>query len=157
MPEINQLTSIDTLSGSDLIPVYQASNSDTRKSSMSTLLSYIEDNLTLPVFTGVSDFTVQRSAPNSDGFIVNINNSSNNTHLNLTPVNDLNHGTIVFPSAANAIDKQRLLITCSKQINTLTIDINGATAIQGAPLGFSANDFVSFKYDLEISTWVRIG
>lgn len=45
MATINQLSSIDTLQAGDQIPVYDASNGDARKASMTTLVNYISDNI----------------------------------------------------------------------------------------------------------------
>jgi len=43
MTNINQLSSIDILSGGDLVPVWATNNGDTRKSSLTLLASYIND------------------------------------------------------------------------------------------------------------------
>ena len=45
MTTINQLSSLDTLSGGDQLPVFSTGNGDARKSSISLLLSYIAANL----------------------------------------------------------------------------------------------------------------
>ena len=58
MATINQLSSVDTLQGGDQIPVYDQSNGDARKASMSTLLQYIDANVTLPTGTVYSYDTV---------------------------------------------------------------------------------------------------
>lgn len=42
MPTINQLSSIDTLSSGDQIPVYSASNGDARKASMSAIKDFVQ-------------------------------------------------------------------------------------------------------------------
>ena len=48
MTNINQLSSMDTLSGGDLLAVWAQNNGDTRKSSLTLLLTFMQDNLTLP-------------------------------------------------------------------------------------------------------------
>lgn len=58
MATINQLSSVDSLQNGDQIPVYDQSNGDARKASMSTLLSYIESNIELPAGTVYSYDTV---------------------------------------------------------------------------------------------------
>jgi hypothetical protein len=58
MATINQLSSVDTLQGGDQIPVYDQSNGDARKASMTTLLQYIDSNITLPTGTVYSYDTV---------------------------------------------------------------------------------------------------
>jgi len=46
MATINQLSSVDTLQGGDQFPVYDQSNGDARKTSLTTLTAYIEANIT---------------------------------------------------------------------------------------------------------------
>jgi hypothetical protein len=48
MSNINQLSTINTLQGGDLIPVWSTNNGDTRKASMTTLATYMQGALTLP-------------------------------------------------------------------------------------------------------------
>jgi len=45
MPQINQLSSLDSLSGGDQLPVYSASNGDARKSSITLLTQYVAENM----------------------------------------------------------------------------------------------------------------
>jgi len=39
----------------------------------------------------------------------------------------------------------------------LTININGASAIQGAPTALTAGQFFKLKYDASGLTWYRVG
>lgn len=48
MPTINQLPSIDEVSGGNQIPTYYAGGGDARKMSVSLLQDYLQDNLTIP-------------------------------------------------------------------------------------------------------------
>ncbi len=45
MTTINQLSSLDAVSGGDLLPVFSTGNGDARKASISLLLAYIAANL----------------------------------------------------------------------------------------------------------------
>lgn len=45
MTTINQLSTIDTLQGADLVPVYSSSNGDARKASMTTVKNFVSDAL----------------------------------------------------------------------------------------------------------------
>jgi len=45
MTTINQLSTSDTLTAGDLLPIWRANNSDTRKTSIFTLTSYLQTNL----------------------------------------------------------------------------------------------------------------
>ena len=156
MTTINKLSAISSLSGGDLLPVFSTENGDARKSSLSILVDYLNSALTFPS-AGVPEFKTQRSAPSSTGFNVQITDSSDNTHLILTPTAGFATGTITLPAKANCVDKQVILVNCTQQVTTLTIDGNGATAVTGEPTSLGADDFFKLKYDAQTSTWYRIG
>ena len=54
MTDINQLSSADTLTAGDLLPIWRTNNSDTRKTSLTTLQAYLQTNLTFPSVTGLA-------------------------------------------------------------------------------------------------------
>lgn len=63
MATINQLSSVDTLQGGDQFPVYDQSNGDARKVSLTTLSAFINEGsgggLTFPLDLGfVTDATI---------------------------------------------------------------------------------------------------
>lgn len=155
MPEINELTAVDTVVGSDQVPIYSSSNGDARKAAMSVILAYMQDNLTFST-PGIS-YTTQYAAPSSTGFSVQITDGSANIHLILTPVAGYAAGTIVLPEIGNVVDKQEVLVNCTQAVTTLTIDGNGAVAVTGEPSTLAANDFFRLKYDVAVQTWYRIG
>lgn len=155
MPTINQLSAVDTLQSSDQLAVYDASNGDARKASISTLQTYMQNNLTFTE-SGIS-YTTQYAAPSATGFSVQITDDSDNTHLILTPVAGYAAGTIVLPAVGNVIDKQEVLVNCTQAVTTLTIDGNGAVAVTGEPSALAANDFFRLKYDITVQTWYRVG
>jgi hypothetical protein len=82
MSNINQLSTINTLQGGDLIPVWSTNNGDTRKASMTTLATYMQSALTLP-----GALATQYSAPSASGFSVTV--SAGDTWLVLTPTGTL--------------------------------------------------------------------
>lgn len=151
MATIDQLTSLDTLTASDLVPVYSSTNGDARKSSMSTFSSYIISQL------NVNDNKItQYSAPSSNGFTVTINNDGDSIWLVLTPTAGFSTGTITLPAVANCADKQELLVNCTQSVTTLTISGNGAT-VTGAPSTLAANAFFRLRFDLATKVWYRVG
>jgi uncharacterized protein YcsI (UPF0317 family) len=156
MTQINRLSATDSLENSDQIPIFDQSNGDARKSSLSLFKSWLQDNLTFPG-AGISTFVTQRSAPSSTGFSVQINDDANNTHLILTPTAGFAAGTIVLPAIANVVDKQEVLVNCTQQVTSLTVDGNGATAVTGEPSSIGADDFFRLKYDAGTNTWYRVG
>lgn len=154
MPTINQLSTASTLALADLIAIYSSSNGDARKTSFSTILAFIQANLTFPT-SGV--FTTQYAAPSATLFSVSITDGSDDIHLVLTPTAGFADGTIVLPAVANVVDKQEILVNCTQVVTALVINGNGATAVTGAPTGLAANDFFRLKYDAPTSTWYRVG
>jgi len=150
---ISQLSSIDTLSTSDLLAVWAASNSDTRKASLSTLLTFLQENLTSP-----GDDMTQYAAPAATGFNVAIAPSVNgqNVYLLLTPLAGYAAGTITLPLLANCVDGQTLLVNTTQAVTTLTVAGNGATVV-GAPTTLAANAFFKLRYDGVFKTWYRVG
>lgn len=152
---IERLALIDTISSSTNFAINQ--NSQDYRVLLTTLLTYMQANLTFPTFTGFVDFATQYAAPSSSGFSVQITDTSANTHLILTPTAGYAAGTIVLPNVTSAIDKQEVLVNCTQQVTALTVNGNGAVAITGEPTSLGADDFFRLKYDLLTQTWFRIG
>jgi len=151
MPTINQLSSVDTVSGSDLFPLFSQSNGDARKVSATNLSTFIQSNI-----TSIDDKLTQYSAPNATGFSVSVNNSSLNVWLVLTPAAGYAAGTIIMPAVANCVDKQELLVNSTQAITTLTVSANGST-LSGAPTTLAANGFFRLRFDGVTHTWYRVG
>lgn len=159
MTQINQLTSLESLSGGDLLPIYSNSNSDARKVSIATLQSYLEENLSFAE-NNFREYVTQYSAPSATGFSVTITDGdedNQNVHLILTPTAGFAAGTIVLPPFVGLADKQEVLVNCTQSVTTLTISLNGAGAVTGAPTTLAANAFFRLKYDQPLNAWYRIG
>ncbi len=155
--QINQLSSVDQLQASDLIAIWSTSNSDTRKASLAALTEFLEANLNLD--DKKDSFTTQYSAPNATAFSVTVNDNGtacDNAWLILTPDATYADLTIVLPLEGNAVDKQEIIVNCSQIVTMLTIDINGAVSVIGAPTSLSANDTFKLKYDKPFKKWYRI-
>lgn len=151
---ISQLSSVDELSLPDLLAVWVAGNSDTRKASLSTLLTFLQENLTAP-----GDDMTQYFAPSATGFSVTITPSVNgeNVYLLMTPVAGYAAGTIVLPPVANCVDGQQVLVSTTQSVTTLTVSGNGATAVNGAPATLAANAFFRLRFDGVFNSWYRVG
>lgn len=150
MPEINQLQTLTTIAGGDQLAVYDADNGDARKSSITLLLQYIQDNITFPS----GGYTTQYAAPSTDGVSIPIT-GTNSVHLIVTPTVSLASLTIVLPGAP--ADKQQVLVNCTQLVTALTIDGNGAISVTGEPTTLAQNDFFTLKYDEPTSVWYRVG
>lgn len=156
---IERLMLIDSVSGATYFAV-NVNNQDYRLA-IQSLLEYMQDNIVFPE-SAVQQFTTQYAAPSSTGFSVTISagadaTGSENVHLILTPTAGFAAGTIVLPLVTGLVDKQEVLVNCTQQVTTLTINANGATAVTGEPTSLGADDFFRLKFDLPTATWYRIG
>ena len=147
MPTINQLAQIQTLTGADQIPVYSASNGDARKASLTALVDYFETAFASP------DYVTQYASPNVSGFVVNVASTTQSTWLLLTPTVGLATGTIVLPAAASIPDGLELLVYSSQTVGTLTVALNGATAVNNAPGGIYAGGSFALRFDKLSNAW----
>jgi hypothetical protein len=145
MANINQLSAVSTLQGGDNFAVWDMSNGDSRKVSLTVLFDYINSNLTT-----VTPNT-QYASPAATGFSVTVN--SGNVWLILTPVSTYAAGAIVLPTGAT--DKDTVTVNCTQIVTSLTVS-SGASVV-GAPTTLAANDFFTMKFDGATSTWYRIG
>lgn len=153
MSTINKNSSITPVL-SDLIAVWQSSNSDTRRTSFNELLTLFQDNLDLSDDT---EAATQYYAPNLTGFDVAINDNDTDTHLILTPTMTLAEGSITLPAKINLRDKQVITVNTTAEVTSFVINLNGSTAVFGAPTTLTANSYFTLKYDVILSTWYRIG
>ena len=146
MSNINQLSTITTLVGGDLLPVWSTNNGDTRRASLTTLTTYMQSALTLP-----GELTTQYAAPSATAFSVTI--SAGDTWLILTPTGTFANGAIVLPTGA--ADKSIVSVNCT-QIVTLLAVTSGNT-VTGAPTTLAANGFFTMRYDAATAAWYRVG
>lgn len=152
MPTIDRLTRVDTVSAGDVVPVYAQSQGDARGASLSVLLAYFQQALTFPD----PDMATQYASPAATGFTVQITDSGADTHLILSPVGAFAAGTIKLPQSFNLVDSQMILVTTTQAVTALTIDINGAAGILGAPTGLGQNDAVLLKFDEPTGNWYMV-
>ncbi len=151
MPAINQLSRADAVVAADLVPIFSTSMGDARAAPISVIAAYIQTLL-----TAVDDKVTQYAAPSATGFTVTIPDTDESVWLVLTPVAGYAAGTIVLPSAAEAVDKQEVLVNCTQIVTALTITSAGGT-ITGEPTTLAANDFFRLRFDAVTSTWYRVG
>ena len=146
MTNINQLSTINTLQGGDLMPVWATNNGDTRKASMTTLSTYMQSALSLP-----GALATQYSAPSTTGFSVTV--SAGDTWLLLTPTGTLAAGAIVLPTGA--ADKSIVSVNCTQIVTTLSV--TSGNTVTGAPTTLAANGFFTMRYDAATAAWYRVG
>lgn len=136
---------------SDLCNLWDSENSNWVLSSLNVIKSLFINEFD---DSFVSEKSTQYSSPAS-GSTISLNNTTDNTHLILTPTASLVYLTVVLPDSVR--DKQEILITCTQNIDTFTIDGNGASSVNGAPTALEENAFFTLKYDLAVNAWYRVG
>lgn len=148
MPTIDRLSTIDNVTGSDQVPLYDASNGQARKASMSQVLAYFQSTFASP------EFDVIISSPIA-GFNQQLAASTKSIWLILTPAGTLATGTVTLPPVADCFDGQEVLVTSTQQITALTVAGNGAT-VNGAPSSIGANGAFRLRYNTLLTTWYMI-
>ena len=152
MVQIKDLTNLDSVADGDQIPVYSQVNGDVRRVSVANLSKAV----------GVSNQNNQNEVtqyeqPTATGFSVAVGSVSSNVWLRLTPTGAFAAGTIVLPPITSLVDGQRILVTSTNSITTLTINTNTAgVQVVGQPTTLAANGFFTLKYDSITKTWVRV-
>jgi len=148
MPTINQLPTVSALASGDLFAVYNTGNGDARKVSVNTLSQYIADQGAASTFT-------QYESP-SNGFVIQIGGSGTESWVILTPATSLTAGTLVLPNAGGAKDGMEIIVNTTRQINSVSFTLNGATAIYGNPAVLAAEDTFTLKFSNGLNSWFRV-
>ena len=148
MPTINQLSAVDTVTASDLIPIWSSTDGDARKASANTLKTYLTGGVS------VNDGLItQTASPAATGFNVSVPTAG--TWLILTPVAAYAAGTITLPFFDDVQGGQIVMVNCSQAVTALTVNGNGATVI-GAPTTLTANSFFTMRYRADTTAWYRV-
>ena len=152
MTYINQLSSVSSLSAGDQLPIYAASQGDTRRVSLTDLLSYFQTQFASPtVSTTVSVPTT--------GFSIGVPTPvSQQQWLILQPIATLATGTITLPLNTATPDGTEVLLSTTQEITALTIGLNGAAALYGwtNPATLAAGGRVRVRFYSPLNTWYRI-
>jgi len=149
MSTINRLSSVDVLQPSDQIPVWDSSNGDTRKASMSTLLAFVESYFADP------DYSTRIVAPNTDYFTVDIGATGDSIWMIVNPVLNFTTGTITLPSTAYAVNDQEITVVFTAAVINFSITSSGATVL-GAPVSINSYDSFRVRYNASQQTWYTL-
>lgn len=153
--QINQLALVDVINGGDQLVIWSPMQGDTRRTSITALLEYIQENITTD-----DSFITQYEAPSATAFSVEVEageNGTQNAWLVLTPTGTFANGEIVLPAASGSEHHgQEIVVNCTQIVTTLAVDGNGAT-VTGAPTTLAANAFFRLRFDGVTNTWYRIG
>jgi len=150
MPTINQLPLLAQVSPGDQFAVYTPNNGDARRLPVSSLLTFFQSNFASP------SLAVNLYVPGT-GFNITVPTPvAEQQWMLLQPAGPLATGTITFPVNTGVPDGTELLITSTQTITTLTLDINGASAIFGAVVSLAAGAAVRYRYYQPTNSWYGI-
>jgi hypothetical protein len=150
MPTINQLPVLNTISSGDQLPVYSPNNGDARRTSIGSLLTFFQQSFASPTLS------VNLYVPGS-GFNITVPTPvSNDQWMLLQPAGTLATGTITLPLNTGVPDGTTVLITTTQEITSLTIALNGATALYGGVTTLSAGTATAIRFYQPTNSWYQI-
>ena len=150
MPTINQLPVLNVISSGDQLPVYSPNNGDARRTSIGSLLTFFQQSFASPTLS------VNLYVPAS-GFNITVPTPvSNDQWMLLQPAGTLATGTITLPLNTGVPDGTTVLITSTQEITSLTIAINGASAIYGAVSSLGAGTGTAIRFYQPTNSWYNI-
>ena len=151
MPQINQLSSLAQVSSGDQIPVYAPTNGDARRMSVGQLLQFFQQGFASP------GMAVNFYPGPTTGFSIAVPSpAAEQQWMILQPAGTLATGTITLPLNTSTLDGTEVLITSTQQITALTLSLNGAAAVVGAPPGLTAGSAIRLRYYTSSNTWYSI-
>ena len=150
MPTINQLSPISQVSGGDQFPIYVPNNGDARRVSVTQLLQYFQQTFASPTLA------TNLYVPGT-GFNITVPTPvSNDQWMLLQPAGTLATGTITLPLNTGVPDGTTVLITTTQEITSLTIALNGATAIFGGVTSLAAGTATAIRFYQPTNSWYQI-
>jgi hypothetical protein len=150
MPTINQLPVLSPISSGDQLPVYSPNNGDARRTSIGSLLTFFQQSFASPTLS------VNLYVPGS-GFNITVPTPvSNDQWMLLQPASTLATGTITLPLNTGVPDGTTVLITTTQEITSLTIALNGASAIYGGVSFLGAGSATAIRFYQPTNSWYQI-
>ena len=150
MPTINQLPVLSTISSGDQLPVYSPNNGDARRTSIGSLLTFFQQSFASPTLA------VNLFVP-GNGFNITVPTPvAEQQWMLLQPAGTLATGTITLPLNTGVPDGTTVLITSTQEISSLTIALNGASAIYGAVTALGAGCAAVYRFYQPTNSWYNI-
>lgn len=150
MPTINQLPVLNTISSGDQLPVYSPNNGDARRTSIGSLLTFFQQSFASPTLA------VNLFVP-GNGFNITVPTPvSNDQWMLLQPAGTLATGTITLPLNTGVPDGTSVLITTTQEITSLTIALNGASAIYGGVTSLAGGTATAIRFYQPTNSWYQI-
>lgn len=154
MSAIDKLSSVSSLTAADYLALFSSSVGSDAKATLSTLLTWLQSSL-----TSAGALTTQYYSPNASGFAVAMAPpvAGGSVFLLLTPLAAYAAGTVVLPAPSSCADGQELLVHTTQAVTALTVNGNGATAVNGAPTTLAQFAFFRLRFDKPNQSWYRVG
>jgi hypothetical protein len=150
MPTINQLPVLNTISSGDQLPVYSPNNGDARRTSIGSLLTFFQQTFASPTLS------TNLYVPGT-GFNITVPTPvSNDQWMLLQPAGTLAAGTITLPLNTGVPDGTTVLITTTQEITSLTIALNGASALYGGVTFLAAGTATAIRFYQPTNSWYQI-
>lgn len=147
----SKLTRTDVVAAGDLVVLYKNNQGDYRGIPDSDFVNYLKTQF------GQVSFATQNVVVAASGTNVNITDNGSNIWAIIRPAAAYAAMTITLPALANAVDGQEVMVFCTRQITTLTVNGNGAVDVLGEPSALAADDHFKLRFDSASSSWYRIG
>jgi hypothetical protein len=150
MPTINQLPVLSTISSGDQLPVYSPNNGDARRTSIGSLLTFFQQSFASPtvsvnLYVPTTGFNITVPTPVSEA-----------QWMLIQPAGTLASGTITLPLNTGVPDGTTVLITSTQEITSLTIALNGATAVYGAVTSLAAGSATEIRFYQPTNSWYAL-
>lgn len=150
MPTINQLPVLSTISSGDQLPVYSPNNGDARRTSIGSLLTFFQQSFASPTLA------VNLYVPTT-GFNITVPTPVSQAQwMLIQPASVLASGTITLPLNTGVPDGTEVLITSTQEITSLTISLNGATAIYGTVTSLAGGSAFAIRYYQPTNSWYAL-
>jgi hypothetical protein len=150
MPTINQLPLLAQVSPGDQFAVYTPNNGDARRLPVSSLLTFFQQNFASPTLA------VNLFVPGT-GFNITVPTPvAEQQWMLLQPAGTLASGTITLPLNTGVPDGTTVLITTTQEITSLTIALNGASAIYGGVTSLAAGTGTLLRFYQPTNSWYQI-
>lgn len=150
MPTINQLPVLNTISSGDQLPVYSPNNGDARRTSIGSLLTFFQQSFASPTLA------VNLFVP-GNGFNITVPTPvAEQQWMLLQPAGTLATGTITLPLNTGVPDGTTVIISSTQEITSLTIALNGASAIYGAVTTLAAGAATEIRYYQPTNSWYAL-
>ena len=149
---ISALPSVSTLAAADQLVLLSASLGNDARATLATLLAWLQSQL-----TSTGSVVTQYASPAATGFSITLSPpvNGNSLFLLLTPIGAYAAGTILLPAQSTCVDSQTVLCHSTQAVTALTVNGNGATAVNGAPTTLAQFGYFRLRYDGPSKSWYR--